>query len=161
MLRPDRESWEAALSSGAVRDRWSGKVVRVPGSDCLWWVGAISGRGHGRFWLGAGHVVIAHRFAFALARGLDALAACPLLGHRCDNPLCQRVGAGHLVASSARENRREWVLRRDRADSPLADPRGARQRAEALRDLARVDPHGVHTEIARVTGALPEQLGLW
>lgn len=86
-----RESWEAALSSEAVRDRWADKVVLVPGSDCVFWVGAISGRGHGRFWIGPDRVVIAHRFAFALTHGLEALEAAPLLGHRCDNPLCQRV----------------------------------------------------------------------
>jgi hypothetical protein len=161
MRRGDRDAWAAALSSQAVWDRWSGKVMRVPGSECLWWVGAISGRGHGRFWLGRGRVVIAHRFAFALVAGLDALAASPLLGHRCDNPLCQRVGAGHVVVSSAGENRREWVRRRDRVDSPLADPRGSRPRAEVLRALARVDPAGVRAEIGRVRAALPEQLALW
>ena len=35
--------------------------------------GAVSGRGHGRFWFGRGRVVIAHRFTFALAFGVDAL----------------------------------------------------------------------------------------
>jgi len=28
--------------------RCQAKIVTVPGSDCLWWSGAISGRGHGR-----------------------------------------------------------------------------------------------------------------
>lgn len=59
-VRPEqRENWEAALSNHAVRDRWAAKVVHVPGSECDWWVGAISGRGHGRFWVGPDHVVIA------------------------------------------------------------------------------------------------------
>jgi hypothetical protein len=44
--------------------RYRAKVVAVPGSACAWWSGALSGRGHGRFWLGtvAGRdvVVIAH-----------------------------------------------------------------------------------------------------
>lgn len=106
-------------------------------------------------------MVIAHRFAFALAQGLDALEAALLLGHRCDNPLCQRIGDGHVVVSSARQNRREWVQRRDLVDSPLADPRGSRSRAEVLRALARVDPVGVRDEIERVRASLPEQLALW
>ena len=156
-----RESWEAALSSEAVRDRWADKVVLVPGSDCVFWVGAISGRGHGRFWIGPDRVVIAHRFAFALTHGLEALEAAPLLGHRCDNPLCQRVGVDHVVVSTARQNRREWVHRRDLVVSPLADPRGSRSRAEVLRSLARVDPAGVRAEIERVRASLPEQLRLW
>lgn len=29
--------------------RYWAKIVTVPGSDCLWWQGAVSGRGHGRF----------------------------------------------------------------------------------------------------------------
>jgi hypothetical protein len=44
-----------------------------------------------------------------------------VLGHRCDNPLCQRVGEGHVVASSHAENRREWAIRLSMAmgKSPL------------------------------------------
>ena len=161
-MRPEQhENWEATLSNHAVRDRWAAKVAHVPGSECDWWVGAISGRGHGRFWVGPDHVVIAHRFAFAMTHGLEALDLAPLLGHRCDNPLCQRIGDGHVVVSTARENRREWVQRRDLVDSPLADPRGSRSRAEVLRSLARVDPAGVRAEIERVRASLPEQLNLW
>ncbi|MDQ3359552.1 MAG: hypothetical protein M3520_12165 [Actinomycetota bacterium] len=47
-----------------------------------------------------------------------------VLGHRCDNPLCQRVHAEHVVASSYAENRREWAARRELSGSPLGDPRG-------------------------------------
>ena len=106
----------------------------------MWWTGAVSGRGHGRFWFGCGRVVIAHRFAFALAYGVEALDQVRVLGHRCDNPLCQRVGLGHVVASSAALNRREWAIRRLLAGNPLADPRGPRRRARELRDLALQNP---------------------
>lgn len=149
------------VSDPHVVARWRSKVVTVPGSDCLWWTGAITGRGHGRFWVAEDKVVIAHRFAYALRYGAEALDDAELLGHRCDNPLCQRVGEGHLAVSSARLNRLEWLSRRDLAASPLVDPRGARGRAEALRTLARIDPGGVRTEIDRVRAALPEQLLLW
>lgn len=42
-----------ALLTAALRDpevviRYRAKIVQVPGSDCLWWCHAISGRGHGR-----------------------------------------------------------------------------------------------------------------
>ncbi len=45
-----------ALLAAALRDpqvvlRYQAKMVTVPGSDCLWWRGAVSGRGHGRFYL--------------------------------------------------------------------------------------------------------------
>ena len=139
-----------AVADAGVRARWEAKLVVVPGSECLWWTGAISGRGHGRFWLASGRVVIAHRFAYALEHGAEAAEQVRVLGHRCDNPLCQRVDPGHVVASSWEQNRREWVARRDLLGTPLADPRGARRRAGALRDLARRDP-------ALVSAALAEQ----
>jgi hypothetical protein len=151
----------AACADGEVVARWRDKVVPVAGSDCLWWTGAVSGRGHGRFWLAAGRVVVAHRFAFAVAHGVEAAAAVPVLGHRCDNPLCQRVGPGHVVASSHGQNRREWAIRRSVAGSPLGDPRGSRRRARELRDLAREDPALVAADLARLRRLSGEQPGLW
>ena len=106
-------------------------------------------------------MVVAHRFGFALAYGVEKTARVPVLGHRCDNPLCQRVGEGHVVASSYAENRREWAIRREHAGSPLADPRGARQRARELRDLARRDPALVAADLARLRRLFGQQLTLW
>lgn len=151
----------AACADAAVVARWQGKIVTVEGSECLWWTGAVSGRGHGRFWIGSDRVVVAHRFAFALTRGVAATAAVPVLGHRCDNPLCQRVGPGHVVASSYVQNRREWAIRRKRAGSPLGDPRGSRSRARQLRDLARADPALVAADLARSRRMFGEQPPLW
>lgn len=86
--------------------RYRAKVHTVEGTDCLLGSGAGAGRGHGRLWLGTtpgGHDVvgIAHRFRWALTHGVDALDQAPVSGHRCDNPLCQRIGPGHDTASSA------------------------------------------------------------
>ncbi len=150
-----------ACASPEVVARWHAKIVQVEGSECAWWTGAVSGRGHGRFWLASGRVVVAHRFGFALAYGVEETARVPVLGHRCDNPLCQRVGEGHVVASSYAENRREWAIRREHAGSPLADPRGARQRARELRDLARRDPALVAADLARLRRLFGQQLTLW
>ena len=152
---------DRALADPLVVDRYRSKIVAVPGSDCLWWTGAISGRGHGRFWYGPGRVIIAHRFGYALAHGVSVLDEVRVLGHRCDNPLCQRVGPGHLVASSATLNRREWALRRVLAGSPLADPRGPRRRAQVLRNLARQDPAEVTADLDRIRRRTGEQLPLW
>lgn len=96
-----------------------------------------------------------------LVHGVAATAAVAVLGHRCDNPLCQRVGEGHVVASSHAENRREWAIRRGHSGSPLGDPRGSRQRARELRDLAREDPALVAAELARLRALYGEQLALW
>ena len=43
---------EEALRDPAVVARYRAKVLEVPGSDCLWWAAAVSGRGHGRFYVG-------------------------------------------------------------------------------------------------------------
>ncbi len=88
----------------------------VPGWTCAWWTGALCGRGHGRFWLasvaGRDVAIIAHRFGFALEHGLEELLNVPVLGHRCDNPLCQLIAPRHVVRSSPSKNRREWATRR-------------------------------------------------
>ena len=105
--------------------------------------------------------MVAHRFAFALAYGVEEAARVPVLGHRCDNPLGPRVGPGHVVASSYADNRREWAIRREHAGSPLGDPRGARQRARELRDLARQDPALVAADLARLRRLYGQQLTLW
>ena len=154
-----------AVLATALRDpnvviRYQAKIVAVPGSDCLWWQGAVSGRGHGRFYvatvvadLGGGDrdlCVIAHRFGYALIYGSAALNAVPVLGHGCDNPLCQRIGPGHVKPSSHAQNRRAYLARRSLAGNPLGDARGARGRSRELRDLTRADPAAVAAEQSRL-----------
>lgn len=156
-----REALSAALNDEDVLQRYAAKVVTVPCSGCWWWTGAVSGRGHGRFWIGGGKVVIAHRFAWAMTWGVDSLGEVSVLGHRCDNPLCQRVGPDHVVKSSPTENRREWAARRNLAGSALGDPRGSRQRAVELRDLARVDPARVAAHLRGQKLVCGEQPGLF
>jgi hypothetical protein len=113
--------------------RYRAKIVRDPETGCWIWTGAISGHGHGRFWLGDGNVVIAHRFAWALAHPAEPLPEN--VAHQCDSSVCQNPA--HLTASSFAQNRREWAVRRHTLGSPLRDRRGARGRAEALRTAAR------------------------
>jgi hypothetical protein len=157
---------EGALRDSAVVARYRAKVLEVPGSDCLWWQGAVSGRGHGRFYVGTvatGHggsgeggsevrdlCVIAHRFGYALIYGAAVLDSVSVLGHGCDNPLCQRIGADHVHPSSHAANRRSFLARRSLAGSPLGDPRGARGRSRELRDMTRVDPAAVAADQARL-----------
>jgi hypothetical protein len=52
-----------------------------------------------------------------------ALNAVPVLGHGCDNPLCQRIGPGHVKPSSPAQNRRAYLARRSLAGNPLGDAR--------------------------------------
>lgn len=141
----------AALGDPAVVARYQAKIVSVPGSDCRWWSGAVSGRGHGRFYVGhvaldasedaaRDLVVIAHRFGYALVYGAAALNAVRVLSHTCGNPLCQVIGPEHARRSSHAENHRAYLARRSWAGNPLGDPRGAQGRSRDLRDLSRTSP---------------------
>ncbi|MGE9808988.1 hypothetical protein [Janibacter sp. G1551] len=159
-----------AIADPDVLARYRAKVATVPGSECLWWTGAVSGRserertdggGHGRFWYAPGRVIIAHRFAYAVMHGVEALDEARLLGHRCHNPLCQRIAPKHVVVSTAQKNRQEWAVQRRLPYSTLADPRGPRRRTRELRDLAREDPQLVADDLARLQELLGEQLTLW
>ena len=94
--------------------------------------------------------VIAHRFGYALIYGAAALSSVPVLGHGCDNPLCERIGPGHVKPSSHAENRRAYLAQRSLAGDPLGDARGARGRSRELRDLTRADPAAVAADQARL-----------
>ena len=166
-----------ALLRSAVADeltvqRYWAKTRLMPGSRCLWWTGAVSARGHGRFWLGESDgrdvVVIAHRFAWALEFGVEDLQSVPGMGHRCDNPLCQRPGTApdgsrHVQRSSPHANAREWAARRHTHGNPLRASRGSRGRARAIRDLLRSGATGIDLAAALCAGLLLDaaQLPLW
>jgi len=100
-------------------------------------------------WFAQGRLIIAHLFAFAVMHGAEALDYARLLGHRCDNPLCQRIAPEYVVVSSAAQNPREWSAAqtaRQSAGRPTRSPRRARE----LRDMARVDPELVASDLARL-----------
>ena len=133
------EELQAALDNARVVNRYLASICKAPMSrGCLVWTGALSGKGHGRFWLGKGRVVIAHRFGYALAHGAEALLKADLISHLCDEPVCQLPE--HLVIGSTASNTLEGHERRHGVGSPLRDTRGARGRAVALRDAARHAP---------------------
>lgn len=128
------ELLDAAVEAEGVRARYWSKVHTA--GEHWWWTGAIMRTGHGRFWLGRDGdtdvVVLAHRFGYALAHGVDALIDAPVLRHGCDEALCQRPE--HLAPSDDdHDNRLEWMLRRHRIGSPHRDVRGASGRARAIR----------------------------
>lgn len=153
----------AIADSGVVERYWSHVRKPTDAGECWLWTGAISGKGHGRFSIGdqyvtttAGQqrrttiVVIAHRFGYATRYGVDALLNVPILGHNCDNPLCQNPE--HWRESNARLNGIEYALRRRGVRSPLADLRGARGRSREIRDAAR---DGADVAAAVLAGVRP------
>lgn len=162
-----RAALRAALQDVNVIDRYRAKIHSEKVNGCTWWVGALTAKGHGRFWVGpdpsrsrAGFVVIAHRFGYGLAYGIDALERAPLLAHAvCDNPMCQ--DPTHLRPSTIAENSADWAIRRHRLGGHLRDRRGARGRAEAIRQALRdgLDPYDVLQ--AGIPNVERDQLPLW
>ena len=155
----------AVADSGLVARYWSHIKVGRP-DECWLWTGAISGKGHGRFQIADAHlrqsdgsirrrtyVVIAHRFGYAALHGVDALLQVPLLAHRCDNPLCQNPNCWR--ESNHRANGQDYRRRRDAVRGALADTRGARGRARAVRDAARA---GAAISEAVLAGLAPVHL---
>jgi hypothetical protein len=153
----------AAVDDPAAVARYWSHIVRGTERQCWLWTGAISGKGHGRFQLAdrrwhtlAGlpvrqtFVVIAHRFGYALHYGVDALLDVPIVAHNCDNPLCQNPQCWR--ASNHRANASDLYRRRDIVRGPLADVRGARGRAHAVRQAAR---SGQPVEEAVLAGLRP------
>lgn len=142
-MAEESRSLVSAAQDERIRARYFAKIVCTDSSECWWWTGAISGHGHGRFWIRDGWVVIAHRIGWAIAHPGEDVPE--LVGHQCDNPLCQRPA--HWISSTHEQNRAEWAARRHRLGSSLRDTRGARGRSRELRDgiLAGADP----TELER------------
>ena len=167
------DAFRAALADPIVVDRYWSHVRRTDEPDRCWlWTGAIAGKGHGRFQVGDTYVefpgrprrrrtfvVIAHRFGFAVAYGLDTLLDTPLVSHRCDNPLCQLPD--HWRASNHRANGQEYAHRRSVVRGSLADTRGARGRAAAIRAAARAGGDTADAVLAGLPPVHRDQLDLF
>ena len=134
---------QVALSDPVVIARYQSHIAPATDAGCHLWTGAISGRGHARFWIGElpdgrDAVVLGHRFGYGLHVGYDQLMLVPTVRHYiCDNPLCQTFE--HLRPGSNRDNAHDWATRRITPGSPLRDTRGALGRARALREAVRDD----------------------
>jgi hypothetical protein len=143
--RIPQDLWEALAQDEEARGRYYRKVYwRGPGR-CAYFLGALSSGGHGRFRAGTRRavadrpgslVVPAHIYGYVLSRGVPrpdpVTGRLPVIRHRCDEPSCQ--AAGHLAAGSPAANSQDYLARRRDPYSPLADRRGPRGRAVAIRD---------------------------
>ncbi|MEU7822950.1 hypothetical protein [Catellatospora sp. NPDC049133] len=120
------------LDDAKAQARFRAKVYDPGLPDaCMPWLRTISSSGHGEFHLGPGgsSPVRAHRFAWLLhTRG----APPPVVMHHCDEHSC--VNPHHLLAGTVALNTLDYYRRgRHGGSSPLADPRGRQQRAEAIK----------------------------
>jgi len=131
-----------ALADRVVIDRFWALTRRTDTPCGVCWVGAITGRGHGRFWVGrtsAGSnvAIVAHRFAAGLVYGFEVIGGPAVqCTHACDEASCVQVGEHHIGIGTAASNTREWRQRRIAIGSPLRDTRGARGRSLAARSAA-------------------------
>ena len=144
-----------AVDAAEIDRFWSYVVPGPLAGDCDIWVGAIGSDGYGRFRVLRGGGVFSirpNRYALALANG-GVLEAGVLALHECDNPICIRVGDGHVTAGTQSENMARMVrMGRGGAQRSLrqGDARGERrERSVALREAVRDgwDPEAVEAAL--------------
>ena len=138
--------WQAWLTDPDTRRRFEALAYRRGPDQCAYWLGAISSTGHGKFRAGSrartqaeagpavpSRIVTAHVYAYQLHHGIIAVAPAEqmVIRHRCDETSCEN--GDHLLIGTQPDNVRDYRTRRGREDGPLADRRGARGRAVAIR----------------------------
>lgn len=117
----------------SARTRFWARVDQTS-SGCWIWQGAVGDDGYGRItWTynGASRTLSTHRFALHLAFG-PALPSGLVGAHRCDHPLCVRVGADHVHLSTQALNLRHAV-NVGRHDGTALVVDSTRRRDESLR----------------------------
>lgn len=138
------------------------KVVKSP--TCHYWIGSISSPdGYGRFNYqrrSRQRTVLAHRFAVELVHG--PLTVGLVCEHKCNEPLCVRVGSDHLIISTYRENVRYAIAlgRQAGPHSPDGGTRSRYQRSVDIRD-ALIDGYDAAALRAAKTRADPGQQALF
>ena len=161
--------WQAWLADPDTRRRFETLVYRRRPGQCAYWLGAISSTGHGKFRAGSrtrarieaepavpSRIVTAHVFAYQLHHGVIPApwAGQVVIRHRCDEASCEDWD--HLVIGTQPNNVLDYRARRGREDGPLADRRGARGRAVAIRNAilaARRDGQDVEEALQRAISA--------
>jgi hypothetical protein len=140
----DAAMWQAWLADPETRQRHEALVCRQGPDQCAYWLGALSSTGHGKFRAGSrararpeaglSRIVTAHVYAYQLHYGAlpAAWAGQVVIRHQCDETSCQAWE--HLIIGTQPDNVRDYQARRGRESGPLADRRGARGRAVAIRD---------------------------
>ena len=141
----DAAMWQAWLDDPDTLRRFEARMYWRGPDRCAYWLGALSSTGHGKFRAGSrariqaeaelavpSRIVTAHVFAHQVRHGvITAPSAGRAIRHSCDETSCQNWE--HLIGGTQPENIWDYRVRRGREDGPLADRRGARGRAVAIR----------------------------
>lgn len=85
---------------------WSKVDKRSPG-ECWDWQGHIKKNGYGEFSLNHKTPIMAHRYSYMLANGLNELPEGMHIMHSCDRRSC--VNPSHLSLGTAKENRQDCL----------------------------------------------------
>lgn len=113
-----------------------GRYYREGPPDACWlWLGGVTGRGYGAFWLD-GRTVTATRVMWRVTHGAD-VPDDMVVRHRCDNRPC--VNPAHLELGTAQQNVDDKVER-------------GRQYQGARHHFARLTPDGVRALLAAYEG---------
>lgn len=131
----DLADWRTWLADPVVRQRYRARVCWRGTDRCAPWLGNLSSTGHGKVRVGSRgdgtrRMVSAHVLGYQLARGLITGDDDLCLAHSCDEPACQQPAHLSLVARAV--NLDQYQARR--WGGPLADVRGPRGRAVAVRE---------------------------
>lgn len=147
-----------------VIQRFNARLVHVPDDygGCWLWPGAISSDGYGRInWTvdGKQTTMSTHRFALLTHHGV--LPPGLVAEHECNQPLCCRVGPGHLRLVTQSEN----ILRavddhRHDGNKLVVDSRCRRERSVRLRDAIK-DGFTLAAYLDALHARFPTQEGLW
>lgn len=122
------------ITAAARRSFWNRVLTNTGG--CWLWTGAVGSSGYGRItWTSEGEsrTLSTHRFALTLASGAE-LPSRLVAAHGCDNPLCVRVGGGHVHLSTQSDNLAHAVASgRHEGVTTVNDSRHRRNQSLALR----------------------------
>ena len=86
-----------------IQQRFEAKVERIPFMDCHVWNAATNHFGYGKFAIGNGDWIFAHRFSYEMTKGEIPVGKSVL--HKCDNPWC--VNPNHLYLGDYRQNAKD------------------------------------------------------
>lgn len=130
------------MSAPDFAEKFWAQTIGEPNTGCLLWMGTTGPYGYGTIHIKRDVILKAHRVAFALSRGREAIG---LVRHLCHNPAC--VEPRHLAEGTHKDNTRDSM------------------RAGRLRPGRDRPPHGAAIREARTRanlsqGELAEKCGV-
>jgi hypothetical protein len=151
--------WQELLDDPDTVQRYGEFVHRRGPTQCWYWTGALSDSAHGKFRAGSRRtgnsvVVTSHVFGWALAHGPESVGEQQVTRHSCDEASCSNPA--HWIRGKRVQNVADYLARRHLTGHPLADTRGPRGRAVAIRDAilaARAAGADIEAAIAEAIAA--------